>query len=133
MRVVREQLFDADAAGDDPLLQRGLNDFLERLAVGPDSIGKRVFARDLHHPPVHLVDRRGLLDPAALQALDVKALRLGEGIEDIRGEIRRLSKKPVSKKPPELPGALSTSVRTVRWQVRILKGMLAATPVTGAM
>src|SRR5262249_6800233 len=74
-----KQLLDRDGALEDLLLARARDRFLEHRAVGGDSVGQGILARDLHDAPVRLVDGRRFFDCSGAQPLDVEALRLAEG------------------------------------------------------
>src|SRR5262249_58058855 len=78
-RTRRKQLLRRYRFGDDALRQRVPDERIDDVAVGRDTVGERL-AGDLHHPPVHLVDLRRLLEPARFQPLDVVTLGAGEGV-----------------------------------------------------
>src|SRR5215470_19065739 len=90
----REQLLNGDRLGDDALGQTVLDEFLEHPPVGGDPIRQRI-ARYLHDPPVDLVDRGRLFDSPGLELLDIAALRLGERMEYVGGEIQMSGEKLV--------------------------------------
>src|SRR5262245_16598668 len=85
-RARREQLLRRHGLRDDALGQGVADELLDHLAVRRDAVRRRI-AVDRHHPPVHLVDLGRLLDLPGFQALDVVALRRGEGLEHIGGEV----------------------------------------------
>src|SRR5438477_1999801 len=95
VRVRGEKRLHADRAGEDLLLEGARDELIERLAVGGDAVGQGILAGDFHDAAVGLVYRGRLLDGARLEAFDVETLRVGEGVEDIEGDVRMRGKDVV--------------------------------------
>src|SRR4029079_2921295 len=83
----REQILHSNRFREDFLLEGGGDHLLEGAAVRFDSVGQGIAAGDLHHAPVHPVDGGRLFAFPRLQALDIKALRLGECAEEVRPQV----------------------------------------------
>ena len=82
-----KQIFNRHGPRQNPLLDAVTHDRLERLPVGLDAVGERI-AGDFHDPQEDLIDRGRRVDLAFSETLDVDPLGPGEGVENVRGEVR---------------------------------------------